>query len=288
MNLRVLGIYREAEFSPGKVVADRAIMDAVLAHLRATGAETETLAGETLAGETFAAGSPSGKYHVVLAMCQGSAALAALAAAEKAGTIVVNSALAIRNCYRDLLGPGLINARVPTPRGTVMPTAEPFDLRSLRMLDLAGAMYVKRGDLHALGREDVQRVAGTAELEETLRGFGRGGIRLAYVQQEVVGSVIKFYGVGNRDYFALVPEAGSSTVSEAIQHELAWAAGAAARALGLEVWGGDAIVTTDGFSIVDLNDWPSFERVREEAALAIARRLSALLRNHSAVRDLQL
>ena len=100
--------------------------------------------------------------------------------------------------------------------------------------------------------------------------------------------MIKFYGVGNRDYFALVPEAGSSTVSEAIQHELAWAAGAAARALGLEVWGGDAIVTTDGFSIVDLNDWPSFERVREEAALAIARRLSALLRNHSAVRDLQL
>ena len=34
MNLRILGVYREVEFSPGKVGADRAIMDAVLAHLR--------------------------------------------------------------------------------------------------------------------------------------------------------------------------------------------------------------------------------------------------------------
>jgi hypothetical protein len=283
MSLRILGIYREAEFSPGKVSADRAIMDAVLAHLRTAGAATETVEGET-----FGAESASGKYHAVLAMCQGSSALAALAAAEKAGTIVVNSALAIRNCYRDLLGPGLINSRVPTPRGSVVPTAEPVDLQSLRTLDLTGAMYVKRGDLHALGPEDVQRVAGEAELEETLRTFGRRGIRLAYVQQEVVGGVVKFYGVGNGNYFAIVPEAGNSPISAGLQRDLAWASGTAARALGLEVWGGDAIVRSDDFSIVDLNDWPSFALVREEAALAIARRLSALLRSQTTVRDLQL
>jgi hypothetical protein len=283
MNLRVLGIYREAEFSPGKVAADRAIMDAVLDHLLAAGAETEGVAAET-----FASGSFAGKSDLILAMCQGSAALAALAAAGEAGAIVVNSALAIRNCYRDLLGPGLINARVPTPGGAVVPTAEPFDWRPLGTLNLAGAMYVKRGDLHALGEEDVQRVAGTAELEATLRGFGRRGIRLAYVQQEVIGGVIKFYGVGDGDYFSMVPESGESVPSEGLRRELARAAGAAARALGLEVWGGDAIVGPAGFSIVDLNDWPSFERVREEAALAIARRLLTLLRNHSAARDLQL
>ncbi|HXD89876.1 MAG TPA: hypothetical protein VNU00_02365, partial [Candidatus Binataceae bacterium] len=137
MNLRVLGIYREAEFSPGKVAADRAIMDAVLDHLLAAGAETEGIAAET-----FASGSFAGKSDLILAMCQGSAALAALAAAGEAGAIVVNSALAIRNCYRDLLGPGLINARVPTPGGAVVPTAEPFDWRPLGTLNLAGAMYV--------------------------------------------------------------------------------------------------------------------------------------------------
>jgi len=283
MNLRVRGIYREAEFSPGKVAADRAIMDAVLDHLLAAGAETETIAAET-----FAARPLAGKADLILAMCQGSAALAALATAGEAGAIVVNSALAIRNCYRDLLGPGLINARVPTPGGGVVPTAEPFDWRPLVTLDLAGAMYVKRGDLHALGAEDVQRVAGTAELEASLRSFGRRGIRIAYVQQEVVGGVIKFYGVGDGDYFSIVNETGESIPNDGVRRELARAAGAAARALGLEVWGGDAIVGPGAFSIVDLNDWPSFERVREEAALAIARRLLTLLRNHSAARDLQL
>jgi len=279
MNLHVLGIYREAEFSPGKVSADRAIMDAVLTHLHTAGAATEGVAAEA-----FAARSGSAKSDLILAMCQGSAALAALAAAGEAGAIVVNSALAIRNCYRDLLGPGLINARVPTPDGAVMPTTQPFDLRSLRTLDLAGAMYVKRGDLHALGPEDVQRVEGAGELEATLSAFGRRGIRVAYVQQEVVGSVIKFYGVGNADYFTMVPETGESLPSDRLQREVAQAAGAAARALGLEVWGGDAIIGSDTFSIVDLNDWPSFERVREEAAPAIARRLLTLARNHSAAR----
>ncbi len=58
---------------------------------------------------------------------------------------------------------------------------------------------------------------------------------------------------------------------------LSEAATAAAGALGLEAWGGDAILNGDSFAIIDFNDWPSYSRVRAPAARAIARRAISLL-----------
>ena len=44
-----------------------------------------------------------------------------------------------------------------------------------------------------------------------------------------------------------------------------------AEAVGIDVYGGDCIVGSDGtFCMIDFNDWPSFSRCREEAAEAIA------------------
>ena len=44
-----------------------------------------------------------------------------------------------------------------------------------------------------------------------------------------------------------------------------------AEAVGVDVYGGDAIIRDDGsFCLIDFNDWPSFSRCREEAAAAIA------------------
>jgi glutathione synthase/RimK-type ligase-like ATP-grasp enzyme len=49
----------------------------------------------------------------------------------------------------------------------------------------------------------------------------------------------------------------------------------AAAALGLEVYGGDAIATQDGRAVLlDLNAWPSFALFREEAAERIAEHLA--------------
>jgi hypothetical protein len=276
MNLRILGVYRELEFSPGKVGADRAIMDAVLTHLRATGAQTSALDASS-----FVAGTPP-VADLVLAMCQGGPALSRLAATAESGALVVNSALAIRNCYRDLLGAGLTNARVPAPEGALIQTAQPFDWRALRTLELSAPMYIKRGDLHALAPDDVQRVEGLEQLEATLSRFARRGIDRAYVQQEVPGVVVKFYGVGTGDeYFSAVAPEGFG-LHDGLRHDLRRAGGVAAAALGLEVWGGDAIFDTDRFAIVDFNDWPSFERVREVAAPVIARRCLTLIRSHPA------
>jgi hypothetical protein len=138
MNLRVLGVYREVEFSPGKAGADGAIIDAVLTHLRAAGVETIAIDAVRFISD------PLPQVHMVLAMCQGAEALRRLAAIEESGAVTLNSALAIRNCYRDLLGAGLMRAGVPVPEGALLRTGEPLDLKQLRALDLSAPMYAFR------------------------------------------------------------------------------------------------------------------------------------------------
>jgi hypothetical protein len=269
--MRALGIYRESEFSPGKVDADAAILDAALAALRASGLEVSAMSAAQFVGSAPAA------VDLVLAMCQSERALARLAALERQGALAVNSALAIRNCYRDLLYAGLLHAGVPAPPGALVRTdARPPDLMPLGGLDVDAPMYVKRGDLHALASDDVQRVESRGALRAALGGFARRGIALAYVQQAVEGRVVKFYGVSGGEYFAALPESGE--LSERVSLALAHSAAAGAAALGLEAWGGDAIIDGERMMIIDFNDWPSFARVREAAARSIARRCLAMLR----------
>jgi hypothetical protein len=277
MNLTVLGVYRETEFSPGKVADDAAIIDAALAELKRGGAAVSAITSEEFVN------GPSRHADVVLAMCQSHQALSRLALIENSGTVVLNTALAIRNCYRDLLGAGLTRAGVPVPDGILVNTGSPLDLKSLRALNLNAPLYVKRGDLHALGPEDVTRVSGFDQIEASLTELAKRGIGAAYLQQEVPGAVVKFYGVSGSQYFVAMPEHG--VLGESQTAALHRAASVAAEALGLEVWGGDAIFDGESFAIVDFNDWPSFGRVRDEAARAIARRSLQLLGRQSATRE---
>ena len=266
MSYRALGIYREAEFSPGKVEADAAILDATLSELKREGIEIQAMDAVSFAM------AANVRADIVLSMCQGPRALKRLAEVEQAGAVAINSALAIRNCYRDLLASGLERAGVPTPPGALVEADEPLCARKLAGLDLSAGVFVKRGDLHALGPEDVQRAADRAEVESILGDFARRGIRLAYLQQEVAGRVVKFYGVSGSSYFTIQPEAEDGAV-----RALSEAGAAAAGALGLEAWGGDAVLSGGGFAIIDFNDWPSYSRVRGPAARAIARRAISLL-----------
>jgi len=269
MSYRALGIYREPEFSPGKVEADAAIMDATLLELKREGVETAA----AIDAASFANAAPA-RADIILPMCQGARALKRLAEAEQAGAIAINSALSIRNCYRDLLAPGLERAGVPTPAGVLVATSEPLDARKLAGVDFSTGVFVKRGDLHALGPEDVQRATDRAGIESILANFAQRKIRFAYLQQEVAGRVVKFYGVSGGAYFSAHPE---EEVSEASVRALSEAASTAATALGLEAWGGDAVLSGDRFAIIDFNDWPSYSRVRAPAARAIARRAMSLL-----------
>ena len=272
--MRALGVYREPEFSPGKVEHDAAILDAVMAELKRHGLEISVMSAAGFVAD------PLVSADLVLAMCQGEHALGRLVALEQQGAIAVNSALAIRNCYRDLLCAGLVHAGVPVPTGALVRTgSRPPDLTPLGVLDLDAPLFVKRGDLHALAPDDVQRVESRGALRSALKGMAERGVPVAYVQQAVEGRVVKFYGVSGGEYFAALDEdGGEGSLSEQVRLDLARAAAAAAATLGLEAWGGDAVIDGESFMMVDFNDWPSFSRVREAAARAIARRCLMLAR----------
>jgi glutathione synthase/RimK-type ligase-like ATP-grasp enzyme len=267
---RALGIYREPEFSPGKVEADATILDAVLTELSSYGVETRATEARTFAEDRQA------QPGIILAMCQGESALRRLAEAEAWGAVAVNSALAIRNCYRDLMATGLMRAGVPTPEGVLVSTAPAPDLQAFRRLDLNAGVYVKRGDLHALGPDDVQCVEGGGALLAVIEAFSARGVQAAYVQQAIAGRVVKFYGVGGGEFFTIVNDDTQGEVREDAAQALAAAAATAASALGLEAWGGDAVLNGEDFTVIDFNDWPSYSRVRVQAARAIARRAMKL------------
>ena len=104
------------------------------------------------------------------------------------------------------------------------------------------------------------------------------------IQRHVDGDLIKFYGVGPGQWFTWFYHDPSTARRLPFEIEdLAEQAELAAKAVHVEVFGGDAIVTADGnIFIIDINSWPSFARVRGEASVQIARRLRMRMRQTAA------
>jgi len=248
----VVGVLREPEYSPGRVEDDAAILHRTRAAL-ATRGVTMTVGTVDLIERTRPA--------AVLAMCQSAGSLAALDRAAEA-VPVINAPDAIRACYRHETVRRLTGAQMPFPPTEIVSTTHP----RASIGDLAPC-WVKRGDVHAMVRDDVVFAETAAHVDTVLADFAVRGIARAAVQAHVAGVVVKFYGVADGRFFRCYTDAGEIPASLATL----WTAAHAGAALGLEVFGGDLVVDGDGRPVlVDVNDWPSFARCREEAADAIA------------------
>ncbi|MBI3270752.1 MAG: NTP transferase domain-containing protein [Planctomycetes bacterium] len=251
-----LAVLREEVFSPGKVEDDARILRAVAARLVAAGDRVSFLRGEELPD----AACPADE---VLAMCQGERALTILSKWEAAGVRLVNTPSSIRNCYRDRMTPLLSAAGVPFPESRLVPTR---DLAAAAdAMGFEGGLWVKRGDVHATHPEDVTRAAGPEGLAALAERLAARGISRVALQRSAPGRTVKFYALADASFFRYYPP-------DADAEGLRAAAQSAAAALGVDVFGGDAQVAEDGRAlIIDLNDWPTFSRCREDAADAIAR-----------------
>ena len=246
----IVGVFREAEFSPGRVEDDAAILERTAAALAARGFDVR-LGGAALA--------LADDVDAVLAMCQSPAALATLDAAA-ARVPVINSARAIRNCFRTETVRLLAAAAVPFPETRIVATDAPPPAST--------PCWVKRGDVHAMEADDVAFTADVVALRAALAGLHARGIGRAALQAHVDGPVLKFYGVADGRFFRCYTD---GDLAPAPLGRLWIAARAGAAALGLDVFGGDLIVAPTGDPVlVDVNDWPSFARCRDAAADAIA------------------
>lgn len=247
----LVGVFREPEFSPGRVDDDAAILERTADALAERGLPMQLGTIDTLRTTTPTA---------VLAMCQSDASLTALDH-QATSVPVINTPRAIRNCHRVATVERLSHPSVSFPRTRIVATSGP------RYDDIAAPCWIKRGDVHAMAPDDVTFAKDAGAIASTLDAFAARGISRAILQHHVPGVVLKFYGVGNDFFRCYTDEAEPPTPVEALWN----AARAGAARLGLEVWGGDVVVTPDGDAVlIDVNDWPSFARCRDEAADAIA------------------
>jgi len=149
-------------------------------------------------------------------------------------------------------------------------------------------VWVKRYDFHATESRDVMYAASEEGWQEALRGFAKRGIPFVVAQEHVPGDLVKFYGVRNAkapmesNWFEWFYHRDKGMLGYSFEVLcLRRAAFSAAAALGLDIFGGDAIIQADGEPvIVDINAWPSYARYRDRAAQAIADHLTERFQRH--------
>lgn len=271
--MQLIGLYREAEYSPGRHRSnDAALLDRVAAALRARGFRVDLM--------TLGEAAPQRQEAAILfSMCQGRTALETLVRWERDGVRVVNSPEASLKTYRDRLPAVLQAAGVPFPSTKLVLTGQGAN----PPLDVNGGVWLKRGDVHASISADVQWVESVDGLRAGLKEFASRGIAHAALQPHCAGDEIKFYGVGGSFFHWYYSDDGparaghhdrNGSVKERHPFDvdaLRRLAEDAATAAGLDIFGGDVIVGPSGaLTVIDLNDWPSFAPCRERASEAIA------------------
>jgi hypothetical protein len=279
VSFKALGVFRELQNSPGRETDDALILKEVLEMLEVLGVKTTALTPEELDGADLSG------YDAVIPMCEAPSRIARLDAEAGRGraALWVNPPSAVRACYRTAMVPALAAAD-----GVLQPASE------VRALDggpgappafvAPHGWWAKRGDVHNTCDRDVVRIARWEDAAAVHADFKARGIAHWALQAHVPGDLIKFYGVGPGRWFTWFyhdPVRAKRTPFDL--DALAGQAVAGARALGLEVFGGDGIVREDGSPVlIDLNSWPSFARVRRGASVQISwhiqRRLKSIAR----------
>ena len=274
MKYELISIYRAERYSPNSVERDKAIMDAVCEKLstrytiykiREEDIETE---GMMLMLRLADAHQPhSGAPLLVLSMARSRKALDILTQMEAEGARVINRAQAVLNATRTVIDRMMRENDIPCAP-----------------LHGDHGWWIKRGDEAAQEKGDVRFAADERERDATIEEFHKRGITDIVTTAHVRGDLVKFYGVTGTAFFHTTyptdggfSKFGDETRNGTSSHtpfDIAALHGDASRLAqltGIEVYGGDCIVRSDGsYAIIDFNDWPSFSVCRHDAAEAIA------------------
>lgn len=274
--ITIAGIMRAGAYSPNHIGNDAAIFNATADQLRKRGC-TVNIYSE----EQFNSGKV--KERVILNMCREQESIKRLQDMEDDGCFVVNSGYGIENCTRERMTRILMGHSIPYPDSVIVNTDEAV-VNQLRKAGINNC-WIKRGDFHAMHKEDVSYVRHAEEAQEVLQEYFYRGIKRAVINRHLVGDLIKFYGIHNSPFFFWFypfDEGHSKYGLEAINgkskgidfdiERLKDICHDASEALGVEIYGGDCIVSPEGdIRIIDFNDWPSFAPCRNEAAPFIAK-----------------
>lgn len=274
--ITIAGIMRAGAYSPNHIGNDAAIFNAAADHLRKRGCIVNIYSEEQFIADEVT-------EPVIVNMCREMKSIHKLQELEQKGALVINSGFGIENCTRERMTRILVGSNIPYPESLIVNTDEGVTAT----LKKAGftQCWIKRGDFHAMHKEDVSYVRHPEEAQEVLQEYFLRGIKRAVINRHLVGDLIKFYGVqGTPFFFWFYPfdlghskyghEAinGKSQGLEFDKEKLRTICQNASEVLDVKVYGGDCIISPEGdISIIDFNDWPSFAPCRQEAAPHIAK-----------------
>lgn len=277
---------RAGAYSPNHIGNDTAIFNLTAEQLRKRGCQVNVYSEEQ-----FNRDGVSGEDYV-LAMCREQSSIERLQRLEDNGLLVINSGYGIENCTRERMTRILLGNGIPYPESLIVNTNENIK----PALKKAGfkSCWIKRGDFHAMHKEDVSYVRHIDEAQEVLQEYFYRGIKRAVINVHLVGDLVKFYGIKDSPYFFwFYPfDAGHSKYgweevngrSQGITFDvkaLKSMCQRAAEELNVMIYGGDCIVGDGGdIKIIDFNDWPSFAPCRNEAAPHIAKAILAAIKAH--------
>ena len=262
MQIKLAGIKRQLDYSPNHIENDSLILMKTAEHLISLGAVVSIYNEKDI-------GKIDIPESMIFSMAQGERATQELLKYEEDGRQIINSPSSVKNCYRVNMTSLLPQSGVAFPKSIRVKTK---DTNSVTFDEFGSRkIWVKRGDVHAVHREDVTLVYSDAEMFITLREFERRGITDAILQTHLDGDVVKFYAVRDTELFHWYYLNGINHTKFDI-NKLREMAKGSAEILGLFIYGGDAVIAKDGsISIIDINDWPSFAPIREQASKQIAK-----------------
>jgi len=282
-SLRIAGIRRENQYSPNHIGNDAAIFNLVVENLIKSGYEvTEYSEQEFLESSSIDA-------EIIFNMARDKKSIKKLQQLEDEGKLVINSGYGIENCTREKMTRLLISNQIPHPQCIIVDTDKPLPVETEKMVSNC---WIKRGDFHAIHREDVSYAQNIEEAENILNEYALRGIETAVINEHLAGDLIKFYGVAGTGFFYwFYPEEHNHSKFgwEAINGKasgrrfdvsfLKNICNRATKILNIYIYGGDGVVDANGnIKIIDFNDWPSFAPCRTEAAPYIAQCIKEQIR----------
>lgn len=285
--MTVIGVKRASKYSPNHINNDLAIFELVQDHLEQAGIQVNAYADEFIGTTTL-----NNQPDLVFTMSRNPVVLETLKKLEmETGVTVVNSAFGIENCFRSNITNILLNNQIPTSPSRIIPTTG-FQELDLEELDKGAGLWLKRGDFHAIQKEDVVFAKNATQAKSLLKDFASRGISEVVVSEHLKGDLIKFYGVAGTDFFHWLYPFDKNhykyqefkTINGPTNYypfdlsALQAVADKIATIAGVPIYGGDAVVDQQGnMFIIDFNDWPSFAPCREMAAKRIASYITDLV-----------
>lgn len=258
--LKIAGVRREQIYSPNHIGNDALIFMQTVEQLTNLGITVEIYEEKDLG--TIEINEP-----FIFSMAQGVKGTHILSELERQGKTILNSPTGSINSYRTNMVRILPEHNIPFPKSLIV-TKDEKDKITFDDFN-AKKIWVKRGDVHAVHREDVTLVYSEDERKNIFKEFEKRGIKEIVLQEHLYGDVIKFYAITGSGFFHWYYLNGVNH-TRFDERKLMELANKSASALGLEILGGDAVISDEGnISIIDINDWPSFAPVRNEASKQI-------------------